>query len=252
MSRNKTTAAIAAGALAVIGLLFAIPDPAGAVGQASSSVVVAAPKRTTTPPNYGSGVWAGTTSPVVRSGDLATADVLMVGDSIGVRCTADIRTALAAEGKTLATITQSSQNTEGLANLLLAEPVVPPKVYMEAGTNSVFNPPEMAAQIARVQNWAVENAVDLYWGDTYVGRPATPTADARNSGWVNSFIYSAVPYNHIIKWQAAIAAAVGRGGGASPGMLEYYIQDGVHPWLNAGTGHGDGCAFFGTVVAQGI
>lgn len=232
---------------AIFGGLMAVPVPAEA-----GSTTTAVTQRRSTPPNYGSGVWTGTTSPVVRSGDPVTADVLLVGDSIGQRCTADTRTALAAEGKSLATITQSSQNAEGLVTLLLAEPTVPTKVYLEAGTNSVFNPPEMAAQIARVQNWAADNGVTIYWGDTYVGRPATPTADARNSGWVNAFIYSAVPYDHVIKWQAAIAAAVGRGGGASPGMLEYYIQDGVHPWSNAGTGHGDGCAFFGAVVAGGI
>lgn len=229
--------AVAAG---LIGLLFLIP-----AGHADAAVKPK-PKIVSTI-NYGSGLWTGTTSPVVRTGDPATADYTLFGDSIVVRCTADIRTALTAKGKTLATIAQSSQNAGGLVDLLIAEPSISGKVVMEAGTNSVFDPLSMPAQIAR----AKATGHELYWGDTYVGRPATINADLRNSGWVNNYIYSAIPFDHVIKWQPALGAAVGRGGG-SDDMINNYLQDGVHPWLNAGTGHGDGCAFFAAVYVAGL
>jgi len=234
---------------ALFGMLMAVPLPAdGAPGSGRAimptSIRKVVPKKMT---NYGSGVWGGPAAGVSRSGDLATADVLLVGDSIGNRCTADIRAALLLKGLTLATITQSGQNAEGLVDLLLNEAVVPERVLMEAGTNNVFEPPTIAPQISRVQNWAADNAISIKWVDTYVGRPTTALADARNSGWVNSYIYSAVPFQDIIKWQAALGAAVGRGK-----SLSLYLEDGVHPWINAGTGHADGCAFYAAIVAAGI
>jgi hypothetical protein len=250
MTKNKTIAAVAAGALAVIALLFAVPNPAGASngnGRATMPANIRAKKVTMT--DYGSGIYTGTTSPVVRTGDPATADYTLFGDSILVRCTSKIQAAMAAKGKTAAFIGQSSQNTKGLVDLLLATPSIGGKVVMEAGTNSVFSPPEVAAQIARAQTWTADNGVELFWGDTYVGRPNTINADLRNSGWVNSFIYSAMPYDHVIKWQAAISAAVGRGG---MDMIDYYIQDGVHPFSGAGPGHGDGCAFLAAVYVAGL
>lgn len=234
---------------ALFGMLMAVPLPAdGATGSERATMSTnsgkAVPRKMT---NYGSGVWGGPAAAVTRSGDPATADWLMLGDSIGNRCTSDIRAALAAKGLTLATITQSGQNAEGLVDLLLNEPVVPERVLLEAGTNNVFEPPMIAPQIARVQNWAADNAIKIKWADTYVGRPTTALADARNSGWVNSYIYSAVPFQDIIKWQAALGAAVGRGK-----SLSLYLEDGVHPWADAGTGHADGCAFYAAVVAGGI
>jgi hypothetical protein len=240
--------AVLAFAAAAIGLLYAVPKSADAssTAAATSASGTYAQKMT----DYGSGPWGGIYSAPVRTGDPATADVLMMGDSIGNRCASDVRTALAAKGMTLATISQSGQNTAGLVSLLLSEPKVPSKVFMEAGTNDVFNPPAMPVQIARAQTWAADNSLELFWGDTYVGRPAYAAADARNSGWVNSFIYASIPYDHVIKWQPALAAAVGRGR-----ALNYYLEDGVHPWANTGTtpyNHGDGCAFYAAVVAGGI
>lgn len=225
----------------LIALLFLIP-----AGNADAKTE-ATPRRTAVAVDYGSGFWSGTTSPVVRTGDPATADVTLVGDSIGNRCTPDIRAALLAEGKTLATITQSGQTTQGLVDLLVAEPAIGGKLAMEAGTNDVFEPPAMLAQISRVKAYAAAKGAELYWGDTYVGRTATLGADARNSGWVNSFVYSAVPYDHVIQWQPALGYAIGRGR-----ALSYYLQDGVHPWTDAGTGHGDGCAFLAAVYAGAL
>jgi hypothetical protein len=203
----------------------------------------AAATSITTTTNYGSGAWAGPSTAITRSGDPATADVLIVGDSITNRCYPALRTALAP--RTLAVVAQSGQNTAGLATLLLALPKVPAHVVMAAGTNDVFNPPAVAAQVGRVSAWASDNAVDLRWVDTYVGRPTYAVADARNSGWVNGQVYASA--QRVIGWQPALGAAVGRGR-----ALTYYLQDGVHPWAAAGTGHGDGCAFWAAIVKGGL
>jgi hypothetical protein len=203
----------------------------------------AAATTITTTTNYGSGAWAGPSTAITRSGDPATADVLIVGDSITNRCYPALRTALAP--RTLAVVAQSGQNTAGLAALLFAVPKVPAHVVMAAGTNDVFNPPAVAAQVGRVSAWASDNAVDLRWVDTYVGRPTYAAADARNSGWVNGQVYAGAP--RVIGWQPALGAAVGRGR-----ALTYYLQDGVHPWAAAGTGHGDGCAFWAAIVKGGL
>lgn len=238
--------AVAAG---LIALLFLIPSNAQAAGGNGRAPMPV--RKVATAVNYGSGIWTGPLPTVTRTGNPATASVTLVGDSIGVRCSPDIAAALAVEGKTLAVIAQSSQNTQGLVDLVTAEPSIGGKLYMEAGTNDVFSPAAMAAQITRLQDWAAANSVEVFWGDTYVGRPTALASDIRNSGWVNSFIYSAVPYDHIVKWQPALAAAVGRANG-SLAMIDNYLQDGVHPWLNAGSGHGDGCAFFAAVVAAAL
>lgn len=247
--RLTTLAAVFA---AMLGVLYAVPGPAQADqtggpssrGKALSTVRAATVRHMT---DYGSGAWGGPTSSVVRTGDPATADYTLIGDSIGNRCTADLRGQLLAKGKTLATITQSGQDAKGLVDLLLGEPAIGGKLIMEAGTNNVFQPPTIAAELARAQTWATDNGVEMYWGDTYVGRPAYPSADQRNSGWVNSYIYSAIPFDHVLKWQPALGGAVGRGR-----ALSYYLEDGVHPWQNAGTGHGDGCAFFAAVYVGGL
>jgi lysophospholipase L1-like esterase len=194
--------------------------------------------------NYGSGYWGGVTGAPVASGKRATADVLVVGDSITARCYPALRTALAAKGKTSAVVAQSGADIWQLTDLLMGDQLtVPPVVVMAAGTNNVFNPFGASAQVARAANWTNQVGSKLYWVDTYVGRPAYLASDIRNSGQVNAAIYATVP--NVIGWTPALTSAVGRGR-----ALSYYLQDGVHPWAAAGTGHGNGCAYWAGVIAS--
>jgi lysophospholipase L1-like esterase len=193
--------------------------------------------------NYGSGRWGGITGSPVAKGSTATADVLIVGDSITTRCYPALRTALAAKGKTLAVSAQSGANTKQLTDLLMNQLSLPPVVVMAAGTNDVFNPFAAPAQVSRAARWMSEAGSKLYWVDTYVGRPAYLASDIRNSGQVNAAIYATVP--NVIGWTPALTGAVGRGR-----ALSYYLQDGVHPWAAAGTGHGNGCAYWAGVIAS--
>jgi lysophospholipase L1-like esterase len=191
--------------------------------------------------NYGSGYWGGITGNSVTSGK--SADVLIVGDSITARCYPALRTALAAKGKTLAVAAQSGANTKQLTDLLMNQLSLPPVVVMAAGTNDVFNPFAAPAQVSRAARWMSETGSKLYWVDTYVGRPAYLASDIRNSGQVNAAIYASSP--NVIGWTPALTSAVGRGR-----ALSYYLQDGVHPWATAGTGHGNGCAYWAGVIAS--
>lgn len=196
--------------------------------------------------DYGSGLWGGTTSPVHRTGDPATAAVTMIGDSITDRCTPDLVAAFAAKGKTLAVIAQSSQRSDGLYLLLSALENIGGTVVFFGGANNVFDPFGSRQTFTDLAAWAHTTETPTYLVDTYVGRPNTLMHDLRNSGQVNGYIYgTGLP---VISSVAALTSAVGR----APGMLPWYVQDGVHYWIDAGTGHGDGCAFLSATIANGV
>lgn len=201
--------------------------------------------RARTTPNYGSGLFTAPTTPVKRLGDPATADVLMVGDSITNGCSTELTAAFAAKGQTLAVIAQSGQNAAGLYLLLSALDNTAPKVVFAGGTNDVFNPFGARAAVADVKAWAASMAKTVYLVDTYVGRTATLAHDIRNAGQVNGYLYgSGLP---VLSPVEALTAAVGRGR-----TLSYYLSDGVHYHPAAGTGHGDGCAFYAATIAAGV
>jgi hypothetical protein len=228
----------------IAGLICLVVGIAGLFYVNNARAATAATSTVTSTINYGSGLWAGPGS-IVRVGNPATATDLMVGDSITARCAPKLVAAFAAKGRTLAVIAQSGQNIAGLAALLMAETKVPGRVVFAGGANDVFNPFAVPAQVGKVVTWVQDSGAELYMVDTYVGRPATAVDDARNSGQVNGAIYAVAP--HIISAVDALTAARGRGR-----ALSYYLQDGVHYWTAAGTGHGDGCAFLAGTVAGGV
>lgn len=201
--------------------------------------------------NYGSGTWGGVATTKAVSGDLNTADVELLGDSVTVRCNPAIVAALAAKGLTVAVRAQSGQQTRNMVDQLTSQTKTPGDVVIVGGSNDIFNPPAVAAQVARAVEFTTGAGVKLRWVDTQVARAsqtyAIQYADLRNSGWVNNQIHQGLPAADVIGWNAAIGAAIGRGR-----PLTYYLQDGVHPWAAAGPGHGDGCAFLGAVIAGAI
>jgi hypothetical protein len=233
MNLTRAAAALAAATAVALG----ITTPAGANHQAT-------PRAVTAPIDYGSGIWGGPVGSPSETGDLATADVALFGDSIGARCRTAIAAALAAKGLTTYTWTYSGQNTRGIVDGIMSAPRLPGVVIVEAGTNDVFDPFAASAEVSRAANYLTETGVRWHWIDTYVGRPATLADDVRNSGQVSAVVHGVVGEERIIRWVDALTAARGRGR-----PLSYYLQDGVHPWAAAGTGHGDGCAFLAAVIA---
>lgn len=196
---------------------------------------------------YGSGclgVW--TTYPHGIDGDPATADVLVVGDSIVNRCRPYLRLRLAAAGLTSVFDYWSSRPTAPAVDRMLSysriyAPGTFKAVAMGNGTNDIFDPTVMAAQIARAK--VIDSP--LLWGSVYAGRPATLTADLRNTGWVNQQVSaSGLP---VIDWFAFLAA--------KPARVDVYLDSGkIHPTVltPAVIGDGTGCDAWASIYATKI
>lgn len=231
------------GIFAVLASVLIANQPTTSIAATTSPNITS---RLRNPVDYGSGLWAGTTSPVKRIGNPATADRLIVGDSIVDRCSTDLVAAFAAKGETLAVISQPGQDAAGLYALLDATLLTPTDVIFAGGTNNVFAPFSARQPIADVKAWATLHLADVKLVDTYVARSATALHDLRNSGQVNGYLYaSGLP---VVSMVEQLTAAVGRGR-----PTNYYVSsDGVHYWLDAGTGHGDGCAFYAAGIVAGV
>lgn len=175
----------------------------------------------------------------------ASADVGIVGDSITGRCYPRLNTRLTTTGRTLAVNYWSGRPLAPAVDWVLARVAagqpLPPVLIMASGTNDIYNPPVVQAQVARLKAGLPSTTELLFvdvtasrWGRSY--STATQVSDMRNSSWVNGQIRAVLPDPQVIGWAAQMATLPGRGV-----ALTYYSQDGVHPWPSAIDGHGDGC-----------
>lgn len=93
----------------------------------------------------------------------------------------------------------------------------PRVVVMAVGTNDIFDPSVMRAQINRVKA-ATPSTTRLIWVDVYAARPRWAAADLQNSAKVNWAIStSRVSQVH---WYGFLTG--------KPGRPAYYLRDGVH------------------------
>lgn len=165
-------------------------------------------------------------------------DVRIYGDSI----TFGGKTALAAElnalGLTVFVDAWSGRPTAPAVDALVAETVLPRDVIMATGTNDIFNPTVMGAQIQRAENFIAQYNLEhplaptrLWWVDVQATRwgqtEYTERNDQRNSMSINLDIYKRIPVNQVIPWSDRFMD--------NPGLLGTYLADGVHP--KAGTGY---------------
>ncbi len=194
--------------------------------------------------DFGSGTlgnWQAMTHGI--TGNWATADVGVIGDSITTRCRNSLATQVAKQGKSLATNYWSGRPTRPTVDWLLSQPRLPRVLVIQSGSNDIFDPRPVGAQVARLKA-GLPSGITLLWSDVQVSRTrysaAVQLADQRNSMWVNNQLRENLPKGQIIPWSLWFAS--------SPSRLPYYLQDGVHPWAAAGTGHGDGCAFWAAVI----
>jgi hypothetical protein len=188
-------------------------------------------------------------------GDPATADVLIIGDSIANRCRSYLRQRLTNAGYSSAVDYWSSRPsadapavssspgavTRALSYSRIYQPNSFKAVVMATGTNDVLlNPSGMAAQTARMKG--IDSPV--IWGSVYMARPSTYSADLRNAGWVNQQI-TGYP---IADWFAFLASYPGYRIGA------YISSDGVHPTFKspAVLGDGSGCDAWAAVYTSKI
>ena len=256
--RTKLAALIAAVALAAG---FAVTDQLAMAQRTIPSQIKTSPTKVSKATTfdctyYGSGClgdWSGYSHGV--DGNATTADVLVVGDSIVNICRPYLRLRLAQFGLTVVFDYWSSRPTAdipavssspGAVTAALAYPRINgtghyQAVAMLTGTNDIFNPPVMAAQIARIKGIDAP----LLWGTVYASRSSSYSADLRNTGWVNEQIAaSGVPMSD---WFGFLAQYPGY-------RIPNHLTDGVHPDYNtpAAILDGSGCDSWAAIAAPRI
>lgn len=168
-----------------------------------------------------------TTSPF-SSSSMACAgeDVRLYGDSITFGGKSAFAAEMSARGLTTYVDAWSGRPTTPVADAIVAETVFPPVVVVASGTNDIFNPTVMAAQIQRIKNHIAEVSptTKLYWVDVQATRwgqtDVIERNDQRNSMAVNLAIYQNMGTDHVLQWTARFMA--------NPNLLGTYLVDGVH------------------------
>lgn len=178
------------------------------------------------------------------TGNMATADVALFGDSIAQSGTPEVAKRLAARGKTLATDNQAGRNITNTVSAVLeaGQSDLPGDVIVAAGSNDIFNPTVVAGQIARLRAGLPADK-RLYLVDVQVSRwrmsAAVQIADQRNSMWINRQIWAGCTGScTVIGWASWFYA--------DPARFARYLRDGVHPIVGVGT------AFYGAAVVAGV
>jgi hypothetical protein len=197
--------------------------------------------------DFGSGTlgnWPALSHGIV--GNWSTADVGIIGDSITSRCQRSLGTLVARQGKTLAVNYWSGRPTTPTVDWLLSQPKLPKVLIVAAGSNDIFDPRPVGAQVARLKS-RLPSGTTLFWVDVQAARTrygaAVQLSDQRNSMWVNNQLRENLPKAQLVSWSWWFAS--------NPNRLTYYLQDGLHPWASAGSGHGDGCSFWASAIMAG-
>lgn len=169
-------------------------------------------------------------NPVTTSKDkeIVSADIWLLGDSIAAQAYPDLRDRLGAHRVCVATNSQGARPTQPTVDVLeqwLAKFPAPRLVVMACGSNDIFDPRPVAAQIDRTMRM-VGTQAPVLWKDVQVCRtgetPKIRLADQRNTGRVNAQIHASLtrhPGLHLIPWFQIVASQPG-----SSSLLE----DGVH------------------------
>lgn len=250
LDHARRIATICALAAAVIGMLYAVPEPAGA--NTATATNTASSGATVKRMDYGSGTlgtWTtlthGTVGDILDSqydGD-PQADVLLVGDSITTRTYSDFIARIQAAGHTAAVNYWSGRPTAPAVDWVLSLTNKPKVIAMATGSNDVMDPTVMTTQIKRLKAGLPETTM-LLWVDVQVSRPAFALADQRNSMAVNQQIYEQMGDAGAIGWAELFWSA--------PWRLGYYLADGVHPRLPEDPNGGDGIAFRNAAIVPKI
>ncbi|WP_328993480.1 SGNH/GDSL hydrolase family protein [Kribbella sp. NBC_01245] len=184
----------------------------------------------------------GTIGDVTEADGDPVADVFVVGDSITTLGRSDITAAIAAEGHTVAINYWSGRPTAPAVDWVLSLTTKPKILVMATGTNDIFDPSVMSAQITRLLA-GVPSTTKVLWVDTHASRWSlsadVQVADQRNSGWVNVQIHDKLGSARVIPWSMWLQY---RG----PSYITHYLSDGVHPKAGTGT------AFWAEILMKSI
>lgn len=160
--------------------------------------------------------------------------IYLFGDSITVATARGLAELLAPE--TLVAVNAWSGRPTTPAVDALAEWVatygVPRRIVMACGTNDIFAPNVMAAQIERTMSIAGPDRT-VIWVNVQASRwsktPDVQVADQRNSGWINTQIAEAAGRHsnlRVVRWSEFLSAY--------PTRLTAYLSDGVHTTAEGG------------------
>jgi hypothetical protein len=218
-------------------LLLALTAAVAALGTfspATATVPKTVIQRTTANCSGSLGDWTSLTHS--NFGDLTDldgdpqADVVIVGDSITTRGYSELATWLAGRGKTLAGSYWSGRPTTPAVDWALSLSTKPKILVMASGTNDIFDPAVMLAQVQRLKAWAdAAPKTRLIWVRVQAARPATALCDQRNSMWVNAQIATGMAGGETCGWPDGFAQ--------DPNRLANYLQDGIHPYEGIGTNY---------------
>lgn len=154
--------------------------------------------------------------------------VLVVGDSITVRTREILVRRLTADGWSVCLDARSMQPTSAALDGFTENGAFPAYVdvlVMATGSNDIFDPAQLPAQVARARTYAAGRP--LLWVTAWVARtrvsPELAEHDRMNTQRVNAVIHRLIGRHDraaVIDWYADLAA-----GSARPGR---FLVDGVH------------------------
>jgi hypothetical protein len=232
-------------------LLFAAGTAAAAstVAAAAAEAVPVSPQSETDGTtglaslgNYGSGVlgaWERQARAISNEAQIRRTrendGVFMFGDSIGVQDGPALARQLAQLGIMTAVHNWAGRPVTPAVDALdtwAQDYGLPHRILMSVGSNDIFTPPAVAAQVDRTMQIAGPERT-VYWVNVQAARtafiPEIKVADQRNSAWINLQLAEAARrYDNlrIIHWAEHLAS--------SPNRLARYLRDGLHPSIPLG------------------
>jgi hypothetical protein len=161
--------------------------------------------------------------------------VFMFGDSIGVQDGPSLARQLARHGITMAVHNWAGRPVTPAVDALdtwAQDHGLPHRILMSVGSNDIFTPPAVAAQVERTMQIVGEERT-VFWVNIQAARtahgPAVQVSDQRNSAWINLQLAEAQRRHEnlrIVHWAEHLAA--------KPNRLGKYLRDGLHPSIPLG------------------
>ncbi|MET9269640.1 hypothetical protein [Kribbella sp. NPDC003557] len=191
---------------------------------------------------YGSGVlgaWERQARAISNEGQIRrtreTDGVFMFGDSIGVQDGPALARQLNQLGITIAVHNWAGRPVTPAVDALdtwAQEYGLPHRILMSVGSNDIFTPPAVEAQVDRTMSIVGDERI-VYWVNVQAARtahgPDVKVADQRNSAWINLQLADAQRrYDNlrIVRWAEHLAS--------SPNRLARLLRDGLHPSVPLG------------------
>jgi hypothetical protein len=192
--------------------------------------------------NYGSGVlgaWERQARAISNEAQVRktreTDGVFMFGDSIGVQDGPALARQLSQLGISVAVHNWAGRPVTPAVDALdtwAQDYGLPHRILMSVGSNDIFTPPAVAAQVDRTMQ-IVGDERTVYWVNVQAARTAhgagVQVSDQRNSAWINLQLADAQRrYDNlrIVHWAEHLAA--------KPNRLARYLRDGLHPSVPLG------------------